>query len=267
MDMPGGTSFYFSMAMSQLEVSYQLVTSLGSSDSQLLRELRDAGTDMRVYHSVATLYFENIYELNPDQRKQRVLQTADPFSVQQLEDLKASIFHLGPLLAGDFSLDIIKSLAARGKVSLDAQGYLREVRQQQVYPVSWPEKAEALKYVSILKVNEEELEVLTGLSDYRAGAIRLFDMGVKEVVVTLGSKGSLIFDGADFYEIQAFKPAQVVDVTGCGDTYMAGYLYMRVKGAGMKEAGIFASSMASLKIDEGGPFRASVSRIAERMQQ
>ena len=83
------------------------------------------------------------------------------------------------------------------------------------------------------------MEVLTGLSDPHEAARRLHEWGVKEVLVTLGSMGSLIFNGTDFFRIPAYKPAQVVDATGCGDTYTIGYLYQRVSGTGIEEAGRF----------------------------
>lgn len=83
---------------------------------------------------------------------------------------------------------------------------------------------------------------------------KLHEWGVKEVLVTLGSMGSLIFDGKDFYRIPAYKPQQVVDATGCGDTYTIGYLYRRVSGASIEEAGRFAAAMSTLKIEKSGPF-------------
>ncbi len=58
----------------------------------------------------------------------------------------------------------------------------------------------------------------------------LADWGVKEVVITLGSMGSVIYHKGVFYHIPAYKPATVIDTTGCGDTYMAGYLSQRIKG-------------------------------------
>ena len=51
--------------------------------------------------------------------------------------------------------------------------------------------------------------------------------------------------------------AQVVelgDATGCGDTYVLGYLYMRNKGASYKEAGCFAAAMCTIKLEASGPF-------------
>ena len=38
--------------------------------------------------------------------------------------------------------------------AVDAQGYLREVRGEKVYPIDWTDKVEALKYIDILKVND-----------------------------------------------------------------------------------------------------------------
>ncbi len=40
-----------------------------------------------------------------------------------------------------------------------------------------------------------------------------------EVIITLGSEGSLVYVDDTFYEIPAYPPHEVVDATGCGDTY------------------------------------------------
>src|SRR5690606_26676985 len=121
--------------------------------------------------------------------------------------------------------------------SLDVQGFLRIVQDENVLAKDWAEKYEALPYVDILKANDAELEVLTGCRDIREGAMSIAALGVNEVIVTLGSKGSLIYTGGVFCEIPAYTPNQVVDATGCGDTYMAGYLYKRSKKSGCVEAG------------------------------
>jgi phosphate transport system permease protein len=49
-------------------------------------------------------------------------------------------------------------------------------------------------------------------------------------------------------------PKEVVDATGCGDTYVLGYLYMRNKGASYAEAGCFAAAMSTIKLEKSGPF-------------
>jgi sugar/nucleoside kinase (ribokinase family) len=253
--MAGGTAFYFSNALSRLNLRYRLVTAVASDGMAAVGNLRLAGVDVTVLPSAHTVYFENIYDENQDHRTQRVLRTADPFPVAKLEDVEARIFHLGPLLADDMPPELIPALAAKGKVSLDAQGYLRKVVEEQVKPVDWPEKRELLGHVSILKTNEAEMAVLTGQTGIRQGAKILADWGVREVVITLGSQGSVIYMDQRFYDIPAYVPTtSVVDATGCGDTYMAGYLYQRSKGMPVQGAGEFAAAMATLKIESSGPF-------------
>ncbi len=253
--MAGGTAFYFSYALSQLDVSYSLVTALAPSEMASVEELRNQGIEVFVQPSKHTVYFENIYPENPDHRTQRVLQEADPFHIGQLEGITASIFHLGPLLAGDISVEMIRDLALKGRVSLDAQGYLRKVEDQKVMAIDWPAKREALQHIHYLKTNESEMAVLTGLTDIHEGAGLLAEWGVKEVIVTLGSQGSIVYTQGVYYNIPAYIPTtSVVDATGCGDTYMAGYLFQRVKDVPVQQAGEFAAAMATLKIEGSGPF-------------
>ena len=252
--MPGGTSFYFSNAIRHFNVKYGLITSLAASEMRFAEDLVASGIEVRTLPSANTVYFENSYSLNLDHRTQRVLQTADPFTVNQLQQVEAAIFHLGPLLADDISVSVIKMLAQKGKVSLDVQGYLRTVENKQVMPVDWKDKMQALPYIEILKVNEMEMEVLTALDDVKKAARLLNQWGAKEVVITLGSKGSVVFTNDTFYTIPAYRPHTQVDATGCGDTYMAGYLYKRIKGFNPQQAGEFGAAMASIKISAPGPF-------------
>lgn len=255
-DMPGGTSYYFAHAMYHLNggKDFQLVTSLAETDMQAVTDLRQLGINVSVVPSRHTVYFENKYGENQNNRTQRVLAKADPFTVESLKNLKASVFHLGSLLADDFSLQVIESLAGRGEVSVDSQGYLREVRGEKVYAVDWKEKREALRHIDVLKVNEYEMEVLTGHNEAHDAALQLAEWGVKEVCVTLGNYGSVILEDNHFYDICAYPPLRVVDATGCGDTYSTGYLYMRSRGANPSEAGHFAAAMSTLKLEANGPF-------------
>lgn len=254
--MPGGTSYYFSHGISHLNdwKNYKLVTSLAPSEYSSVDELTGKGLNVEIIPSKKTVYFENSYGINQNNRTQRVLAKADPFTVEKIQHIEAKIFHLGSLLSDDFSLDVIKYLSKKGILSVDAQGYLREVRGENVYPIDWCEKKEALKYIHILKVNEHEAKVLTGLDDYQAAARQLAEWGVKEVLLTLGSEGSIIYAENSFYYIPAYPPKEVVDATGCGDTYMLGYLYMRNKGVSYEEAGCFAAALSTVKLEKSGPF-------------
>ncbi|TDX01993.1 PfkB family carbohydrate kinase [Dinghuibacter silviterrae] len=254
-ELPGGTAVYFSHALAHLGHRYQLVTALGASDTGLLSGLRASGVQVRVLPSAHTVHFENRYGNDPDQRTQRVLQEADPFRARDLEHITAGVFHLGPLLAEDIPAEVIRLLATKGDLSLDVQGFLRRVQNARVVPTDWAAKRELLPFFRYLKASEEEMRVLTGQDSPLRGARVLHEWGAREVIITMGSKGSLIYNGEHIFDIPAFPPrTDRPDVTGCGDTYMAGYLLSRLQGASEAEAGAFGAAMATLKIEAGGPF-------------
>lgn len=265
--MPGGTSYYFSHAIRQFDdIDYALITALGQEDMHVVDELRRLGIQVEVMPSRESVYFENIYGENQDNRTQRVLAKADPFTIDYLQNIEADIFHLGSLLADDFSLDVVKYLSGKGRISIDSQGYLREVRDTHVYAVDWKHKRDFLQYVYFLKANEQETLALTGTSDVEQAAKELYNWGVKEVLLTLGSNGSVIYDGKDFHLIPAYKPTDTVDATGCGDTYMTGYLYCRAKNKSIDEAGRFAAAISTLKIEAMGPFSGTKADIEQCIQ-
>ena len=262
--MPGGTTFYFSHGISHLlessssNVSYKLVASLAESEMQAVEDIRARGVEVDVIPSKKTVFFENIYGENMNNRKQRVRAKADPFTVQSVKDVSAKYICLGSLLADDFSLDVVKDLSTRGTIVMDAQGYLREVRDEKVYACDWDNKLEFFKYIDILKVNEQEIATLTGISDYHEAARQLAAWGIKEVLLTLGSEGSLLLVDGEFYEVPAVQPRRVVDATGCGDTFTMGYVYKRVQGASPADAAAFAALVSARKLEDHGPFKGNL---------
>lgn len=276
--MPGGTSYYFSYGINSLfqseaasgcdaHLTYKLVTSLAESEMSAVSAMRGVGIDVDVIPSRHTVYFENIYGKNQNERKQCVRAKADPFTVEKLSDVEARYIVLGTLLPDDISLDVIKYLHTKGTLVVDAQGFLRDVRGVDVYPVDWEEKIEACKYIDVLKVNEYEAEVLTGESDLHKAAQKIADWGVKEVLLSLGSFGSIILADGVFYDIPAYQPLLLVDATGCGDTYVMGYIYRRAQGANVEEAGRFAAAVSTIKLEHSGPFSSSYLRAMDLLHR
>lgn len=263
-DCAGGTAFYVAWAMQHLphDVSFGVITATGDDLEHEVEKLRQAGIDITNFNSPASVYFENSYGRNMNNRRQRVMSKASPFTIEKLSQAEAEVFHLGTLLQDDFSPEVVEYLASKGRVCVDVQGYLREVRGQRVYAVDWPDKLRVLKHTDILKVNEHEIDVLTdGERDLQRAARLIAKWGVREVLVTLGSYGSIIYDGDRFYEIPGYAPHQVVDATGCGDTYAAGYLYARARGASCEEAGRLAAAMCTLKLEHTGPFDGNIEEV------
>ena len=257
----GGTAYYVAWAMQSLRQPLQIVTSVSREMMPEVERLRQAGIDVKAFESKTNVFFENAYGENMDHRTQRVLAKSEPFTIAQLEDAEAKVFHLGTLLADDFPPEVVEYLATKGDVSIDVQGYLRKVEDEQVVSVDWPDKHRLLPHTAILKVNEWECLSLTGLSEPHAAAEQIHDWGVREVIITLGGGGSVIFAEGRFYDTPAYPPTQLVDATGCGDTYSAGYLYCRAKGMDYAASGRFAAAMCTLKLEHTGPFCHSVDDV------
>jgi sugar/nucleoside kinase (ribokinase family) len=81
----------------------------------------------------------------------------------------------------------------------------------------------ALGHVDYLLPNDEQVLGLTGESDLETGCRALLARGVGCVAATRGAEGALIVDESGAQPVPAF-PVEVVDTTGCGDAFSAGFL-------------------------------------------
>lgn len=257
--LPGGTAFYFSKALNRLpkRINFCTVTAMAQDGDKIVDGLKREGINIRKEPSASTICFENTYGDSPDDRTQRVTAKADPFSASSVGDIEAQVYHLGSLLNDDFPLDMVEQLSKRGRVSIDAQGFLRRVEGERVYPCDWNGKEKFLKHTHYLKVNEGEMFALTGKTSPQEAAELISSWGVKELAITLGGEGSIIYADGAAHRIPAYKPRKLVDPTGCGDTYSAGYLYKRLQGASIDDAGRYAAAMCTLKLECNGPFNAT----------
>jgi ribokinase len=89
-----------------------------------------------------------------------------------------------------------------------------------------------------------ELKLLTRTTDYRKGAEVLLKKGVKIVAVKLGSKGCYVTDGNESHIVEPFK-VKVVDTTGAGDAFCAGFLYGLISDKSLYECGRLGNFVAS----------------------
>jgi sugar/nucleoside kinase (ribokinase family) len=131
--------------------------------------------------------------------------------------------HVAPLLRSDFPPDTLAALARGRRLSLDGQGLVRvgETGPLRLDPDFDPA---LLEHVAILKLGDEEAEVLLGRVDESTVAT----LSVPEVLVTYGSRGSIVFANGRADEVGAWPVAR--DPTGSGDSFAAAYLAARANG-------------------------------------
>lgn len=94
--MPGGTSYYFSHGISHLKDTkhYKLVTALAPTEFKAVEDIRAKGIEVKVIPSRHTVYFENIYGENQDNRTQRVWPSR-PFHRRAIEGCRSKYFSFG----------------------------------------------------------------------------------------------------------------------------------------------------------------------------
>jgi ribokinase len=108
-----------------------------------------------------------------------------------------------------------------------------------------------IRRVFVIMPNFGELKFLTGKTDYRVGAEFLLEKGVKIVAVKLGSKGCYVTDGKESHLIESFK-VKVVDTTGAGDAFCAGFLCGLTNDRSLGDCGRIGNFVASRCIMEMG---------------
>lgn len=93
---------------------------------------------------------------------------------------------------------------------------------------------EMIPLVNLLKVNETELEILSGSDDLAKGSQDLLELGPDLIVITLGADGSCYRSAGGFDCVPPFR-VQTVDSVGCGDAFTAGLLSRLVSAGGWRE--------------------------------
>jgi sugar/nucleoside kinase (ribokinase family) len=105
--------------------------------------------------------------------------------------------------------------------------------------------APALPHLDYLLPNDEQVLGLTGASDLLDGSRELLDRGVGCVVATCGARGALIVERSGAERVPAFR-VDVVDTTGCGDAFSAGFLRGLALNRSLCQAAVLGCAAAAL---------------------
>lgn len=116
--------------------------------------------------------------------------------------------------------------------------------------------AELLAKVDILIPNESELSLLTHLpvndaSSAEVAAKDLLKLGIKTVIVTLGSKGALLVTSTQVTHIDAYK-VNVVDTTAAGDAFIGGFASAMLSGTSLEESVRYGCACGALATTKFG---------------
>jgi sugar/nucleoside kinase (ribokinase family) len=255
----GGAVYFGSMAARQLGVTVAVVTRLRLEDFSYLEELKKAGVTVFAAPAPETSGIENIYDsANMERRICHPLGFAGGILLADLPDLPARIYAVTPIMAGEVDLELLQTLAHRGPVALDIQGFVRVRLGGKLIYEPWPDLEEGLSHVTYLKVDVTEAELLTGMADLAAAAHKLAGFGPREIVLT-ESAGVTVFADGQLYQAP-FNSRSLVGRTGRGDTCFATYLSKRLS-TSPAEATRWAGAVTTLKQEQSGPWRGPLDEI------
>ncbi|WP_296884701.1 PfkB family carbohydrate kinase [uncultured Methanobrevibacter sp.] len=250
----GGAVYFQSFVFEEFFKDYLIITNC--SDASLRNDFPNPDK-VKLIKKECTHYFINEYPNNDDFRSQysnfaNIPITANDLSSILPNDIDA--FIINPLNAYDFSKDVIDYLKSFDvPIFMSLQGFLRypfKKIDEDNYSLSLrltPEVTDLICDIEGLFLDESEAEILFENFDFK-------DFNINEIVITNGSKGSRVLADKE-YKIPAVKCDDVVDSTGCGDTYVAAYISKKLITNSILKSANFASKIASDKLRFFGPFK------------
>jgi len=221
--------------------------------------------NVSVVSSRQTTSFHNLYETaDRERRSVRAAAVCDAILAKDLPAVDALIYHLAGLSYGDFDHELFPMLAQKGQLACDLQGFLRHVIDDVLIYKDWPEKLTYIPYITYLKADAAEAEVITGKSDRREAAEQLHQWGAKEIMITYKTD-VLIYDGSTFYTCP-IRSRNFTGRSGRGDTTFASYITERIDHS-IEEALFYATSLVSLKMETPGPFKGTRADVKRYQQE
>jgi sugar/nucleoside kinase (ribokinase family) len=111
---------------------------------------------------------------------------------------------------------------------------------------------ESLPLLDYIIPNLEEAEGLTGEKDLESIAKVFLNYGVKNVIIKTGKEGCYIMNAKEIFQIPAFRVEKVVDTTGAGDSFVAGFIAGILEGRDLRDAAKFANATAAVNVQGVG---------------
>lgn len=249
----GGAVTFCTPAARAANPSVFAAVKIAPEDRDILDVFNMDPEDIALLPSAKTTLMRNEYfTADRERRNASCAAQSDPIRPEELPAVECRLTHLAGLLYGDFPNELIEALKQRGMVSADAQGFLRHNDGGRLVFHDWADKRKYLPYFDLLKTDAAEAEILTGLTDLPAAARQMHDWGVPEVMISHNAE-MLVYDGKRIHTCPV-KARNLSGRTGRGDTTFGSYLAMRLAGADVDEALLYATACVSLKMETPGVF-------------
>lgn len=166
----------------------------------------------------------------------------------------------GELLPKDIDIELIKNadyIVLQNEIPLITNEFIfekaYELNKIIVYnPAPYRELDEKyFKYITYFIPNEVELMKYSNTSDINKGIEYLINKGIKNVLVTLGTKGSLFVNKNERFEVPCYK-VEAIDTVAAGDTYVGYFVSSLAASYSILESMDIASKASSITVSRKG---------------
>jgi sugar/nucleoside kinase (ribokinase family) len=228
----GGAVFYAARVLRLLDQPAVIATKVGRPEEALALQ----ALGLPIVHRAADRTIEFAIAHDGDTRRLHIDQRGDRFTPADVREWLAAALagsdwvHAGALTRDDFPAETLAAMRRGRRLSFDGQGLVRSSGPGEV-ALDAGYDPEVLRHVDLLKLGSEEAAALGLELDDRS----LGSLGVKEVVVTLGRRGAVVYADGLAEHVPA-RPLDGVDPTGAGDEFIAAYLSYRRLGHGAPSA-------------------------------
>ena len=254
----GGSAAYTSLVAKRLQATASVISKVGGNFPEAyLWWLRQEGIDVSGVIKLAdepTTCFELSYNADLSDRVLKLKSKGAPICLADVpDDLQAKAIHIAPI-DNEVSFEVAEHLKQCTDVlSLDPQGLLRSFDEAGNVTENTSVDTRIFSLINIYKSSQKEIYALTGESELKPAIKAIHDVGVETVIVTMGTKGSVLSVEGAQYNIAACPSQVIVDPTGAGDVFIGGFLteYLRQKESVW--CACVGSAAASLVIEGIGP--------------
>lgn len=253
----GGGYSYAAHAARLRGLRVAAVTRLAAEDRDSTRPLHAKGIDVHIIESPKSTLMRLEYPTSDvDERILTVESVADPFLPAHVDGLHARAIIVNGSARGEASVEFMRALREKSDVlSADVQGFVRVVGEDgRLRYEPWPEQADVLALIDILKTDAVEAEFLTGETDIRKAAATLASQGPGEIVLTHRG-GVLVRADGDVFDA-GFHPEELRGRSGRGDTCLGSYVSCRLE-RDARYSTTWAAAVTSLKMEQEGPIMRS----------
>ena len=258
---PGGSAANTAVACSRLGLRVGFIGKVGYDNfgEVLIKDLKKENVDTSQLKRTRKKPTGCCFIITDEQHKRHMYAFSGAANLLNENDLNkkyilsSKLVHLADL-KNIKPLEIVAKIASsKAKISLNPGGLIIGLGYKKIKKL--------LSLTDIYISSKSEAEALYGTRNINKLVDLLLAEGIETIALTLSSQGCLVANSNEKYKLSSYK-VKVVDTTGAGDAFSAGFIYGLIKGFPLKKCGKYGNAIAALCITTSGArFQYSIKEV------